>query len=109
MSSEIIATPRFKKELKRLAKKFHSLKHEYESLIGLLEREPTTGVSLGRNCYKIRLSIASKGKGKSGSARVVTHCLVDGNVVYLLTIYDKSDQDSIDDAEITTILKGIQS
>lgn len=50
--------------------------------------------------YKIRLAIKSKGKGKSGGARVITYVLTDNNEIYLLTIYDKSEFDSIDDKTI---------
>ncbi len=71
MNYKIIATPRFRQEIKRLSKKFPSLKIEYGELIESLQQNPAQGRSLGNNCYKIRLSIASKGKGKSGGARVI--------------------------------------
>jgi len=59
------------------------------------------------NCYKIRLSVASKGKGKSGGARVVTFVRVVESMVYLLSIYDKSEKENISDAEILDILSSI--
>ncbi|MDX1919215.1 MAG: hypothetical protein SFU25_00605 [Candidatus Caenarcaniphilales bacterium] len=40
-----------------------------------LEKVPNLGTFLGNNCYKIRLSIKSKSKGKSGGARVITHLI----------------------------------
>jgi mRNA-degrading endonuclease RelE of RelBE toxin-antitoxin system len=104
MSYKIVATPNFKKEIKRLAKKFHSLKQEYQELIGCLELHPNQGTSLGHDCYKIRLAIASKGKGKSGGARVITYVLVTNNTVFLLTIYDKSEQSDITDKELQQLL-----
>lgn len=104
MSYEIIATPRFKRDIKKLLKKFPSLKTEYGQLIGELEQDPQQGTPLGNNCYKIRISIASKGKGKSGGARVITHVVISGNIVFLLTIYDKSDKENISDKEITELL-----
>jgi mRNA-degrading endonuclease RelE of RelBE toxin-antitoxin system len=73
MSYKILPTSRFEKELKRLVKKFPSLKKEYAALITNLEADPQTGDYLGNSCYKIRLAIASKGKGKRGGARVITH------------------------------------
>ena len=76
MSYSIIAVPKFKKELKKLAKKYPSLKDEFATLIESLENEPKQGTSLGKNCYKIRLAIKSKGKGKSGGARVITRMLM---------------------------------
>lgn len=69
---------------------------------------PSLGTSLGNNCYKIRLAIASKGKGKSGGARVITHFYVENNTVFLLSIYDKSEQENIPDSNIKALLKLIQ-
>ena len=68
MNYSIIAVPKFKKELKKLSKKYRSLKTEFAVLIESLEQHPQQGVHIGRNCYKIRFSISSKGKGKSGGA-----------------------------------------
>ena len=107
MTYKIVATPNFKKEIKRLAKKFHSLKQEYQELISSLEQHPTQGTSLGHDCYKIRLAIASKGKGKSGGARVITYLLVANNIVFLLTIYDKSEQSDITDKELQQMLENL--
>src|ERR1700759_3958985 len=100
MSYDVIATPRFSRELKRLAKKYPSLKDEYFSLVETLETHPNTGIPIGRHCYKIRLSIASKGKGKSGSSRIITNVYVENNIVFLLSIYNKGEQDDIHDNEI---------
>ena len=76
MNYKVKTIPNFDKALKRLAKKYASLKAEYISLIDSLEMEPKQGVNLGNNYYKIRLAIASKNKGKSAGARVVTHVLI---------------------------------
>ncbi len=81
--------------------------NKFASLIDTLEKDPIQGVSLGNNCYKIRLSIASKGKGKSGGARVITNIVVDKKNVYLLTIYDKSEKDNITDIELSLLLDNI--
>lgn len=105
MSYTIIATPTFRREIKRLSKKFHSLKKEFAELLESLEKNPEQGISLGNNCYKIRLSIASKGKGKSGGARVITNIAIIEEIIYLLTIYDKSEQSDISDNELKELLK----
>jgi hypothetical protein len=47
-----------------LVKKFASLKKEFAILITSLKENPEQGNSLGNNCYKIRIAIASKQKGK---------------------------------------------
>ncbi len=108
MNFNIIATPKFKRELKRLAKKFISVKNEYAILINDLAEDPTMGVPIGNNCYKIRLAIASKGKGKSGGARIITYVFVNKTTVFLLTVYDKSEQESITDKELQQLLKEIK-
>ncbi|MBW1619816.1 type II toxin-antitoxin system RelE/ParE family toxin, partial [Empedobacter falsenii] len=59
-------------------------------------------------CYKIRLAIKSKGKGKSGGARVITHLFIENETIYLLSLYDKSEQNSISDKEIKDLLKPIK-
>jgi len=96
--------PRFDRELKRLAKKYPSLKDEYEALIEDLEKNHEIGTPLGNNLYKIRLAIASKGKGKSGGARVITYLKTEQSDVYLLSIYDKGERVTISDKEIKDIL-----
>ncbi len=66
--------------------------------------QPEQGIPLGRNCYKIRLAIASKGKGRSGGARVVTCVFVREDTVWLLTIFDKSEKDSVSDKELQALV-----
>jgi len=72
-----------------------------------LKEEPEQGTPLGNNCYKIRLAIASKGKGKSGGSRVITYVHVLQTTVYLLTIFDKSEKENIPDKELEGLLKEI--
>lgn len=83
MSYSIIPTLRFEKELKRLAGKFPSLRDEFARMITNISEHPGTGGSLGNNCYKIRLAIASKGKGKRVGARVITCLYIETETVYL--------------------------
>lgn len=107
MSYNIIAVPQFKKELKKLAKKYTSIKNEFAEFLESIEQDPEQGTSLGKNCYKIRFAIKSKGKGKSGGARVITNIAISDKTVYLLSIYDKSDKDSLTDKELKELLESI--
>ena len=107
MSYKIISIPKFEKELKRLAKKYPSLKNEYFELVQNLKTNPSQGTPIGNHCYKIRIAIASKGKGKSGDARVITYIQVTASSVYLLTIYDKSSTENIADSQLAELLKFI--
>jgi mRNA-degrading endonuclease RelE of RelBE toxin-antitoxin system len=61
MSYNIVAVPTFRKELKRLIKKYISLKTDLAHFFESLEKDPTQGISIGKNCYKIQISISSKG------------------------------------------------
>ena len=108
MSYKVKTIPYFDKQAKRLTRKYTSFKKELSSLIESLESEPTQGVALGNNCYKIRISIKSKGKGKSGGARVITHIIAIKNDVYLLSVFDKSEKENISDIELNELLKTIE-
>jgi mRNA-degrading endonuclease RelE of RelBE toxin-antitoxin system len=105
MSYEILTIPPFDKQLKRLAKKYPSIKRDFAELLDSLADKPLQGTNLGNNCYKIRLAIASKGKGKSGGARVITNVYVHETTVYLLSIYDKSEKENLTDKELDELLK----
>ncbi|MFA4851045.1 MAG: type II toxin-antitoxin system RelE/ParE family toxin [Bacteroidales bacterium] len=97
----------FEKQAKKLIKKYASLKNELLELVQLLKEKPEQGTSIGKNCYKIRISIVSKGKGKSGGARVITNFVVTEDTVYLLSIYDKSEKENLTDKELHGLLKYI--
>src|SRR5690625_409584 len=107
MSYSVVAIPKFRKNLKKLAKKYPSLKDDFMTLVKELESNPKQGTALGKNCYKIRLAIASKGKGKSGGARVITNLVVSETTVYLLTIYDKTDKSTLTNKELKELLKEV--
>ena len=77
---------------------------EFAELVEKLEDNPEMGTPLGNNCFKIRLAIASKGRGKSGGARVITHFFIQNNTVFLLAIYDKKEQSDISDKELRELL-----
>lgn len=100
MNFEIRTLPEFDQRAKALAKKYASLKRDLQELVAVLAEDPAQGTALGKGCYKVRMSIASKGKGKSGGARVITCVRIIGHQVWLLTIYDKSQRASISDKEL---------
>ena len=104
MSFNIFVTDGFKKYAKGIAKKHRLLKYDLEKLIGSLEEYPTQGEPLGKDCYKVRMALSSKGKGKSGGSRVIACVKIVEQNVYLLTIYDKSDKEGISDKDIDELL-----
>lgn len=98
----------FKKEFKRLSKRYRSLLNDVQKLQGELLAKPDLGTDLGNGLRKIRMAIQSKGKGKSGGASVITYTIItkiEETEINLLYIYDKSERDSISAAEIKELLK----
>lgn len=81
------------------------MKEDFAGLIESLEGNPVQGESLGNNCYKIRLALKSKGRGKSGGARVITCVYLADEEIILVSIYDKSDQSTITNEVIQDRLK----
>ena len=105
MSFNVFTTDFFDKELKKLSKKYPSVKNDYKALVDLLKEDPKLGQPLGRDCYKIRMTITSKGKGKSSGSRVITCVKIMAESVFLVSIYDKGDKDSISDKELDNLLR----
>jgi mRNA-degrading endonuclease RelE of RelBE toxin-antitoxin system len=104
MNFEIIATEPFEKKIKRLSKKYASIKGDLLKVIDELENNPTLGTPIGKDCYKIRIAIGSKGKGKSGGARMITFVRIVKRRIYLLDIYDKSEQPTISDSQLQSLI-----
>ena len=107
MNFKVVTLPNFEREAKRLGKKYRSLKNDLAELISSLEKNPQQGTSIGNGFYKVRMAISSKGKGKSGGARVITFVLVVKEMVYLSSIYDKSEKATITNDELMFLAREI--
>lgn len=105
MSYKVKTISIFEKQAKRLIKKYDSLKLELLQLVKELKENPEQGTPIGRGCYKIRISIASKGKGKSGGPRIIANTIITDATVYLLAIYDKSEKENLSAKELEDLLK----
>lgn len=108
MSFNITVTSDFAKSAKRLNKKYPSFKKDYTNLIESLKENPFQGVELYPRIRKIRMQIKSKGKGKSGGARVITlNALIDdkNGDIYLLLLYDKEDASTVDVNIVKELIK----
>ncbi len=105
MSYKIEVSPNFKKEAKKLVKRYPSLKAELANLFLELEDNPTLGRDLGDGIYKIRIAIASKNRGKSGGGRVMSYVKITDKIVLLFSIFSKGDKDTISEKEIEELLK----
>jgi mRNA-degrading endonuclease RelE of RelBE toxin-antitoxin system len=112
MNYRIILTDNFQKEAKRFLKKYPSLKNELAELNNLLLSNPQLGSPIGKNAFKIRLAVKSKGKGKSGGMRVITYLEVDFFIkdmtnIFLLSIYDKSETATISNKELRFLIESL--
>jgi mRNA-degrading endonuclease RelE of RelBE toxin-antitoxin system len=105
---DVIPTPRFLRQVKKLKKKYKSLVSELIEFEESLSENPTQGTDLGNNTYKVRLAIESKNSGKSGGARIITYVITEQKEVYLVSIYDKSEISTIKDGDIKKLIKEIQ-
>jgi hypothetical protein len=97
----------FNRQAKRLARKYPSLAGDLLNLEQILIANPLSGTSVGPNVYKIRLAIRSKGRGKSGGARVITYVITEDREVWLLSIYDKAERENIADAEMAQLVASV--
>jgi mRNA-degrading endonuclease RelE of RelBE toxin-antitoxin system len=107
MSYSVKSLEVFERQAKRLVKKYASLKDELRELSRKLAEDPESGIPLGNRCFKIRVAIASKGKGKSGGGRIITNFAIKDSTVYLLTIYDKSEKETLTTKELAELLEHI--
>lgn len=102
----------FERGAKALRKRYPSFESDYETFLNELEKNPYGGESLGHHTYKNRMAIASKGKGKSGGARVITYNLQQLNeeevLITLMSIYDKSDMENVSDAYLRSLVQQIE-
>ena len=107
----------FKRQAKPLLKKFLTLNKDLIQLQKQLEENPRLGKPLGHDSYKIRLAVKSKGKGKSGGLRIISHVYIeiigligtddDNIIVNLISIYDKGETASISDKELRDLISDL--
>lgn len=109
MSYKILTLSVFDRQLKRLAKKYPSIKADLAKLGTELADNPTLGQSLGENFYKVRLRITSKRTGKAGGARVITYVKIVNETITLSYIFDKAEQATISDNELDSLLSLLES
>ncbi len=108
MSFNVVVTPDFSKEAKRLSKKYPSFKKDFSDFLNSIKENPLQGAELYPGIRKIPMQIKSKGKGKSGGARIITYnVLVDeaSGEIILLLLYDKEDASTV---KVDTVKKIIQ-
>lgn len=101
MNCKFLSVATFDRELKRLSKKYKSLKKDIENLKAEIETNPLLGTDLGEGYKKIRLEIASKNKGKRGGGRVITHEV-------LLNVNEEDDKSEYDTVDMDIVKEIVQ-
>lgn len=115
MNCKIIVTENFKRDARKLLKKYRSLQGELLELQEELLENPRMGTLITENTYKIRLAVKSKGKGKSGGLRVITHVIEveieleeqlneQEITIFLVSLYDKSKTSNVSENELKNYL-----
>lgn len=114
MDVKIITSKKFRRKARPLLKKYHSLSGELKELENQLIKNPKLGISIGKKCYKIKLAVKSKGKGKRGGLRVITYIVIkiineinELKIINLVTIFDKSEYSNISDNELKEAIREI--
>jgi len=90
---EIALTPRFKKDLRELAKRYRSIRSDLQPLIEQLQAGEIPGdriAGVKYQVFKLRLKNSNLQKVKSGGYRVIYYLKTDQGII-LTTIYSKSD------------------
>ena len=109
MITEIRFSEEFQKSFKRLKKRYHSLPDDFKDLLLSLQADPCQGAELHNGMRKVRLSIASKGKGKSGGGRVIIRLTIEDTRLSFLYIYDKSDMSNVSEQFLDYLIKEVDS
>lgn len=104
MSYKISVTQRFGKELKRLVKRLPAAKEQFAEFSKTLQANPLQGSPVGHNCFRLTLAI---GGARKGTTKLCVYTHIIGEVVYLLTIYDKAEAEIISEKALLKPLEEI--
>jgi len=104
MTLKINSLESFSKDIKKLFKKYKLITKDLKTLQDELQKNPKAGVELGNSCYKIRLANSSIPTGKSGGFRIIYYYLDEQNNIYLMSIYSKTELETISDERLFQIL-----
>ena len=97
----------FKKNIKKLEKKYRSIEEDLEPLIQQLESGETPGDRISGNkypVYKVRVKNSDNKKGQSSGYRVIYYTVTPAAIL-LITIYSKSDRANISNREIEDLIE----
>jgi hypothetical protein len=98
----------FRASYKLLKKRHKSLEADFERLLASLLEKPMQGVELPGGVRKVRMAITSKGRGKSGGARVIIRVRIVADELQLLYIYDKADMENVSETFLRDVMKRME-
>jgi mRNA-degrading endonuclease RelE of RelBE toxin-antitoxin system len=96
MNYRFIFTAQFDRDLKLLRKHNPGLRDDFESFVKTFDPETHPVIPGTSGARKARMP--AKGRGKRGGYRMIYY-LVQGNTIWLITIYDKVQKENLSPAE----------
>jgi mRNA-degrading endonuclease RelE of RelBE toxin-antitoxin system len=103
---QLIATPDFQAQLRKLAKRYRNLRNDLQPLLDDLESGNCPGDQIAGTTdtvFKVRVKNSDIQKGKSEGYRVI-YQRRDDICILLVTIYSKSDEGTLTAKEVCTII-----
>ena len=100
----------FKRQLKRLARRYRRIKNDIDPIIQALNAGETPGDQMtghGYTLYKVRSQNSDSQRGKSGGYRVIYYLKTDTRCI-LVTIYSKSDQADVEPEVLNRLMNEIE-
>lgn len=111
MPYDIVFGPAFKRCIKVLKKRFPSVKHDVALAIEILFENPTIGSIIpgASGIRKLRLRNSDRSQGKSGGYRMLYYFEDhQGQRLYLLLLYAKSDRETVSLREIQALIEDLR-
>jgi len=90
--------PHFKKQLKKLTKKYGNLPNDTITILTNFNKQ--SSVFLGNSIYKIRIKSSDINKGKSKGFRLIIFIIELEKIIYPILIYYKGDKENVSKREI---------
>ena len=110
MPTRVNIPPNFRRQIKRLQRKYPSVTEELRDLVLALETDQRPGELVPNvgydGVFKIRLRNRSARRGRRGGFRVVYYEQV-SDLVFLLLIYSKSEIENIPSVDIRRVLEAV--
>jgi mRNA-degrading endonuclease RelE of RelBE toxin-antitoxin system len=103
---QVEASPVFNRNLRKLAKKYRSIRNDLQPVIEQLEQGELPGdqiPGIGYAVFKLRVRNSDTRTGKSGGYRLIYYLKTTTGII-LLTVYAKSEQVDIAADDIQSII-----